>query len=48
MVVYSTTRGLICITVKGVLEKLALVQLSGDPRDPRKTEKAYRSVTSKK
>lgn len=46
--VYSTTRGIICITVKSVIEKLASMQLSGDSRDPRKTEKTHRSVTLKK
>lgn len=46
--VYSTTRGLICITVKSVTEKLASIQLSGDSRDPRKTEETHRSVTLKK
>lgn len=37
---YFATRGLICITVKSVLEKVALRQLSDASRGPRKTEKA--------
>lgn len=47
---YFTTRGLICITVESVLDKVALRQLSDASRGPRKTEKktTYGSVTWKK
>lgn len=47
---YFTTRGLICITVKSVLEKVALRQLSDASHGPRKTEKSttYGSVTLKR
>jgi len=43
----GTTRGLICITVKSVLEKVALRQLFDASCGPRKSEKntTYGSMT---